>query len=42
MDYEEDGETVKTIMAAVESHAAEALADTTASVYEDEQETSGT
>ena len=42
MEYEDDGETVKTIMAAVESRAAEALADTTASVYKEEEETLGT
>ena len=34
--------SVKTIMAAVESHDAEALTDITASVHEDEEEISGT
>ena len=42
MEYEDDEETITTMMAAVESHAAEALTDTTASVYEEEEETSGT
>ena len=42
MDYEDDGETFKTMMSAVESHAAEDLTYTTSSVHEDDEETSGT
>ena len=42
MDYKDDGENVKTMIEAIESHAAEALTDTTAFIHDDKTETSGT
>ena len=42
MDAKNDSENVQSMMAAVESHAAETLKDTPASVHEDLEETSGT
>ena len=42
MDFEDDGETVKTMMAAVEKHAAQTQTACNTSVHEDLEETSGT